>query len=90
MSVQQIMEAKLNQQLDPVRLAIENVSHHHAGHSGSPGTGESHFNATIVSAHFEGKNRVARYRLVHSILAEELAGPVHALSLDLKSPSEDV
>lgn len=88
MSVQQTIEKKLQEALAPSQLLIENVSHHHAGHAGSPGTGESHFNATVVSAEFEGKNRVARYRLVHQILADELAGPVHALSLNLKSPSE--
>ncbi|MCA9793785.1 MAG: BolA family transcriptional regulator [Candidatus Eremiobacteraeota bacterium] len=88
MSVQETMEKKLTDALNPTRLVIDNVSHQHAGHRGSPGTGESHFNALIVSPEFEGKNRVARYRLVHQILADEMAGPVHALSLDLKAPSE--
>lgn len=88
MSVQQTMERKLREALEPVELEIVNQSHLHAGHASSPGTGESHFNATIVSPLFVGKNRVARYRMVHTILAEEMAGPVHALSLVLKAPGE--
>lgn len=32
--------------------------------------------------------KVARFRLVHKILKDEMAGPVHALSLELKTPSE--
>jgi BolA protein len=40
-----------------------------------------------VSTKFEEvKSPVQRHRLVHSILADELAGPVHALSIVAKSP----
>lgn len=88
MGVQDVMEAKVREAFSPVAMEFENVSHHHAGHAGSPGTGESHFNALIVSSAFEGKTRVARYRLVHQLLAEEMDGPVHALSLNLKAPGE--
>lgn len=88
MTVQETMEEKVRAALSPTTMEFENVSHHHAGHAGSPGTGESHFNATIVSAAFEGQNRVQRYRMVHKILSQELAGPVHALSLNLKAPGE--
>lgn len=87
-SVQESMERKLREALDPVRLEIVNQSHLHASHASSPGTGESHFNVTVVSPLFEGKNRVARHKLVYSVLADELAGPVHALSLVLKAPGE--
>ena len=38
---------------------------------------------------FSGLNRVTRQRLVYGALAEELAGPVHALSLALRAPGED-
>lgn len=86
--VEESIREKLTEQLTPKKLMIENVSHHHAGHAGSPGTGESHFNVTVVSEAFEGLRKVERFRLVHRILKEEMEGPVHALSLDLKSPAE--
>lgn len=88
MTVEQTMRQKLTETLSPLSLEIENVSHHHAGHTGSPGTGESHFNVAVVSEVFKGMMKVARFRKVHKILAAEMDGPVHALSLDLKSPDE--
>jgi BolA protein len=42
----------------------------------------------VVSAAFEGLSRVERQRLVYDLLAEELAGPVHALALRTIAPSE--
>lgn len=88
MSVEASIREKLTEQLSPTKLVIDNVSHKHAGHAGSPGTGESHFDVAVVSAAFQGLNRVARYRKVHEILKTEMDGPVHALSLSLKTPDE--
>ena len=50
MSVEKIIESKLQEELKPMKLVIDNVSHQHAGHAGSPGTGESHFDVAVVSA----------------------------------------
>ncbi len=47
-----------------------------------------HWQATIVSAAFTGKTLVQRHRLVMSALAEEMKGPIHALTLDVKTPDE--
>jgi BolA protein len=74
--------------LTPVSLDIVDESHKHKGHAGYREGGESHFHVTVVSAAFEGQNRVARQRAVYDTLAEELAGPVHALSLKLMTPGE--
>ena len=49
---------------------------------------KDHWKATIVSAAFSGKTLMARHRLVMSALAEELKGPIHALTLDVKTPDE--
>lgn len=52
-------------------------------------TGTSdHWDARIVSAAFAGKSLIQRHRLVHAALSEELKGPIHALTLDLKTPDE--
>jgi stress-induced morphogen len=47
-----------------------------------------HWKATIVSAAFTGMSLIARHRLVMAALAEEMKGPIHALTLDVKAPDE--
>ena len=52
-------------------------------------TGTSdHWKATIVSSGFAGKTLIQRHRLVMAALAEEMKGPIHALTLDVKTPDE--
>ncbi len=77
---------KLDRELSPTLLAIEDDSARHSGHSGARPGGESHFNVTVESAAFTGLRPLERQRLVYRVLAEELAGPVHALSLTLRLP----
>ena len=84
MSVQEQIEAKLIAALSPEILEVENESHLHAGHAGSPNSGESHFKITLKAEALSALPRLERYRKVHSILAEELAGPVHALSISFR------
>jgi BolA family transcriptional regulator, general stress-responsive regulator len=89
MSVADTIRRKLTERFAPIRLALEDESHHHAGHEGSRPGGETHFWVTIVSVAFAGQSRVARQRLVYQTLAEELATRVHALSLTTLTPDED-
>jgi stress-induced morphogen len=52
-------------------------------------TGTSdHWKATIVSTGFAGKSLIQRHRLVMAALADEMKGPIHALTLDVKTPDE--
>ena len=52
-------------------------------------TGTSdHWRATIVSAAFSGKSLIERHRMVMAALADELKGPIHALTLEVKTPEE--
>jgi BolA family transcriptional regulator, general stress-responsive regulator len=90
MSVEATIRQKLLQTFQPSRLEVINDSHLHAGHRGSPGTGESHFRVLMVSAEFTGKSRLQRHRMVNEALAKELQGKVHALALDLRAPGENV
>ncbi len=83
------IERKLADGLSPARLAIFDQSHLHAGHVGARPEGETHFRVEVVSGAFEGKSRLARQRMVYALLAEELAGPVHALELRTLTQSED-
>ena len=90
--VQLQMRSKLDAAFAPTRLEITDDSARHAGHAGAQvhaakqggaatGMGETHFDIVIESAAFTGLNRVARQRAVYHVLADELAGPVHALSI---------
>lgn len=47
-----------------------------------------HWKATIVSTAFAGKSLIQRHRMINTALAEELKGPIHALTLDVKTPDE--
>lgn len=87
-SIIEAIRDKLETAFQPTRLEIEDESHRHAGHSGAREGGESHFNVTIEARAFEGAARVARQRMVYRALAEELAGPVHALSVKALAPGE--
>jgi BolA protein len=88
MSVEQSIREKLTEAFAPEVLEVVNQSHRHAGHAGSPGTGESHFAVKVVSAAFAGKSRLERHRMVNDVLAEEMSGNVHALVLSALSPEE--
>ena len=79
---------KLTAAFQPTRLEVEDDSARHQGHAGASPGGESHFNVTIESAAFQGTPRVARQRMVYRALADELAGPVHALSVKALAPGE--
>lgn len=82
------LRRKLTSSLAPTALEIVDDSARHAGHAGASGAGESHFNIAITSEAFLGLGRVQRQRLVYAALAEELAGPVHALSVKATAPGE--
>ena len=88
MSVSETINLKLTKAFSPVELDVIDESHLHAGHAGAPDGGESHFRIRIVSDVFAGKSRVDRQRAVNEALAEELAGPVHALAMSVKAPGE--
>ena len=86
MTVAQDIETKLTEAFQPVILNIIDESSQHAGHVGARPEGETHFRVEIASAAFADKNRVERQRMVYAVLADELAGPVHALSVSANAP----
>jgi BolA protein len=91
MQVETRIREKLNKAFSPIQLMIENESHKHAHHAamkGEANTGETHFKVSVVSDSFAGQSRVQRHRMVNDVLAEELAGPVHALSVSARTPEE--
>lgn len=92
MTVADDIRRKLTDAFSPSVLDVIDDSASHAGHGGATradGThGETHFQVRLVSAAFDGVGRVERQRRVYAVLAEELRGPIHALSLSALSPLE--
>lgn len=89
MTVRETIEQKLTAAFSPVRLRVVDESHRHAGHAGWREGGETHFDVEVISTVFEGMARTERQRRIHRVLADELAGGVHALSLRVVTPGED-
>jgi BolA protein len=83
METQQRIEAGLLAAFSPQRLAVENDSHNHAG-----ARTDSHFSVVIIGEYFSGMSAVDRQRAVYACLADELAGPVHALQMKVMTPEE--
>lgn len=73
--------------LDPLACEVADESHLHAGHAGAA-SGGGHYRVRVVSARFEGVNKVARHRLVYDCLREMMQKDIHALAMTLLTPSE--
>ena len=84
MTIQQLIEAKLTAALSPTVLEVINESHMHRVEPGS----ESHFKVVIVSEQLAGQRLLARHRQVNAVLADELAGAIHALALHTYTEQE--
>jgi len=86
------IHATLTRVFAPTVLTVQDDSAHHAGHSGAQAGGQSHYSVLLVSAAFQGVNRVARSRAVNTALAAEFGpaeqGGMHALALTLRTPEE--
>lgn len=75
---------KLSAALKPRELQVLNESYMHS----VPENSETHFKVTVVSDEFDNLRSVQRHQKIYQILAEELAGPIHALALHTYSPKE--
>ncbi|GAB5354731.1 hypothetical protein AAMO2058_000144600 [Amorphochlora amoebiformis] len=78
------IEKKLSEKLKPVHLEVINESFMH----NVPKDSETHFKVIVVSDKFNDVKHIERHRLVQKILAKELEGPVHALSIKAKTPTQ--
>lgn len=82
-----MIRQELEQVFEPTELLIKDQSQLHAGHEGAK-DGRGHFDLTIVSAAFEGQNRIQRHRMVYDALNQLLATDIHALRIKAYAPSE--
>jgi BolA protein len=83
------IHARLTAALEPAVLHVINTSHHHAGHMGDDGTGESHWTVVVASARFVGLSRIERQRMVNHTLADLLSSRIHALEIRARAPGEE-
>lgn len=88
MTAKDTITKKLNEAFHPESLDVVDESYLHEGHAGHRPGGETHFRVYIVSKAFDGKTRIDRHRMINALLAEELAGGVHALAIKAAAPGE--
>jgi BolA protein len=74
--------------LHPVTLELRDESAQHAGHAGARPSGGSHWQLTIVSDAFRGKNAVARHRMVYEALGDLMKQDIHALKIEALAPDQ--
>ena len=84
MNIEQQVRQQLTDKLQPQYLEVTNESGNHNVPAGS----ETHFKVVLVSEQFIDKPMLKCHRLVYSALADQLAGPVHALALHTYSPEQ--
>lgn len=84
MLVRQTIEQKLRDAFGPMHIEVDDESHMHSVPDGA----QSHFRVVLVSEAFDGKPLIQRHRAINKLLAEELAGGVHALALHTMTPEE--
>lgn len=84
MLVAQIINDILVDALAPIHLDVINESDSH----NVPANSETHFKVVIVSNAFGEQSLIQRHRSMNKLLAEQLAGPVHALSLHTHTETE--
>ena len=82
------MLRRLNSALSPSFIRLTDDSEKHRGHGGYNPAGESHFSLEMESAHFAGKSRVERQRMIYRALGELMHERVHALSIRATAPGE--
>ena len=92
MSIKEQIRAKLASAFEGAIIDVIDDSAKHAGHLQHPGgvedRGETHFTVKITAPAFSGKRLVERHRMVNAALADELAGPVHALAIKAQAPGD--
>ena len=81
------IQARLNETFAPSQCQLTDESALHAGHAGAA-SGGGHYRLHMVSALFEGKNRISRHRLVYDCLLDMMHTDVHAIAITALAPSE--
>ncbi len=81
------IRARLEAELSPESLQVEDESHMHVGHEGAKG-GLGHFRVLVVSDRFRGQSPIKRHRLVYQAMGDLMQTDIHALAIDAFTPDE--
>jgi BolA protein len=81
------IERRLTEAFAPTLCQVQDESALHAGHAGAA-SGGGHYRIKLICAAFEGKNRLARHRLVYDCLNDMMQHDIHALAIVALTPSE--
>ena len=82
-----LLQQRLQDVLQPVRLEVIDESAQHHGHAGANGSGfGTHFRVRIQCAGFVGKSSVTRHRLVYDALHDFMDQGLHALAIEAQVP----
>ncbi|WP_299599560.1 BolA/IbaG family iron-sulfur metabolism protein [uncultured Microbulbifer sp.] len=84
MSLAEKIQQKLTDAFSPSHIEVDCESHMHNVPAGS----EMHFRVVLVSETFAGVRKVQRHQKVYKVLADEMAGLIHALALHLYTAEE--
>ena len=76
------IEILLTEAFKPDFLQVIDESHKHAGHAGASQGG--HYQVTIISKSFEGRNMLESHRMVYQAL-EPVKSSIHALAIKVSS-----
>ena len=93
-SVRDTIQEKINAELAPTVLVVNDDSEKHANHKGMHDghagvrSNESHFSVVVVAEAFQGMTPIKRHRMVNAILQKEFDDGLHALQLSTKTPAE--
>lgn len=81
------IRTRLEETFAPLQCQLEDESALHAGHAGAA-SGGGHYRLRMVSARFEGQNRISRHRLVYDCLHDMMHTEIHAIAIVAIAPSE--
>ncbi len=81
------LRERLERALAAAHLELHDESDAHAGHPGAAG-GAGHYRVVVVSARFDGRDAVARHRMVYEAVGDLIPGEVHALAITAHTPDE--
>jgi len=84
MIMQNIIQTKLHEALEPVFFDVVNESHIHNVPPGS----ESHFKIIMVTNKFKDMPLIKRHKMIYGALEQEMKKGVHALALHTLTPEE--
>ena len=76
-SVEEEIHDLLQKRFKPIKLVIVDESDKHAGHSGAPNGGQSHFHITIIANEFAELDRLSRQRAIYQTLDRLLQNRVY-------------